>query len=185
MLFWRTLGLLGLAATLSSCATVIRGSQEQLRVVSNPPGANVTLSSGETGVTPVSFIKNRRDSFQVTVSKAGYNTQSVSVVSRASGSGVAATAGNALTAGFGVAVDAGTGAWNSLYPNPVSVQLTALPPDPRLTTKMRKGAYPLGIATGQAGIVRSPYTQRVYDVHQVPHRALVHDLDVDKLFVNP
>src|SRR5919199_1502954 len=136
--------LLGAAICLSSCATVVRGTHEKLRVVSTPSGADVKLSSGETGVTPATFVKNRRDNFQVIVSKPGYDIVTVNVESRASGGGVAATAANAVTGGvIGAAVDAGTGAWNSLYPNPVSVQLTPLPVDPRVVTRLRK-RFPLG-----------------------------------------
>jgi PEGA domain len=178
--------LLGAGLCLTSCATITRGTHEKLQVNTTPPGANVTLSTGERGVTPARFIKLRRDSFQVTVSKPGYLTTTVNVESRASGTGVAATAGNVVTgAVIGAAVDAGTGAWNSLYPNPVSVQLVPAPLDPQAARKLRKSRYPLGLPTDQAGMVRSPYTQRVYDVRQVPHGTLVKDIDVDKLFINP
>lgn len=182
---FQTIAVVCAAVFLSSCATVIRGSHEKLQVLSTPPGANVTLSTGETGVTPAAFTKLRRDSFQVTLSKPGYLTQTVSVESRASSSGVAATAGNAVTAGVGVAVDAGTGAWDSLYPNPVSVQLIPAPLDAEKARKLRKSHYPLGLPSDQAGMVRSPYTQRIYDVRQVPHGTLVKDIDVDKMFINP
>ncbi len=169
---------------LSSCATVIRGTNEKLQVITTPPGANVTLSSGETGVTPAFFIKKRRDSFQVTVSKRGYLTQTVTVESRASTSGVAATAANVVVP-VGAAIDAGTGAWNSFYPNPVNIQLTPAPLDPQAAQKLRKSRYPLGLPADQPGMIRSPYTQRLYDVRQVPHGTLVKDLDVDKMFINP
>jgi hypothetical protein len=178
--------LLASGMCLASCATITRGSHERVRVLSTPPGADVRLSTGETGVTPVSFIKNRRDSFQVTVSKPGYLTTTVNVESRASGAGVAATAGNLVAGGVvGAAVDAGTGAWNSLYPNPVSVPLVPAPLDPEAARKLRRSKYPLGLPSDQAGMLRSPYTQRLYDVRQVPHGTLVRDIDVDKLFINP
>ena len=182
----KLIALLCAGMALTSCATVFRGAHQKLQVISTPSGANVNLSSGETGVTPATFLKNRRDSFQVTVSKPGYITQMVTVESRASGSGVAATAGSAVVGGvIGVAVDAGTGAWNSLYPNPVSVRLVPAPLDPQTALKLKKSRYPLGLPANQPGMVRSPYTQRVYDVRQVPHGTLVHDVDVDKLFINP
>lgn len=166
---------------LSSCATVIRGSHERLQVLSTPAAADVALSSGETGVTPVTFTKLRRDSFQVTVSKKGYLTQTVNVESRASGSGVAAT----VAMPIGAPVDAGTGAWNSLYPNPVNIQLSPTPLDPDAARRLRKSKYPLGLPSDQPNMIRSPYTQRLYDVRQVPHGTLVKDLDVDKMFLNP
>lgn len=108
-----------------SCATVTRGIHEKLRVESDPSGAEALLSTGETGVTPAVFVKNRRtENFTVTVSKAGYVSQTVKVESRASGTGGTAMAGNALIGGLiGIGVDAATGAYDSLYPNPVSVVL--------------------------------------------------------------
>ena len=107
-----------------SCATVTRGIHDKLYVESQPPGANVLLSSGERGVTPTKFVKSRRDSFTVTVSKPGYNAMTVKVESKASPTGGAAMAGNAVAGGIiGIAIDSGTGAMFSLYPNPVSVQL--------------------------------------------------------------
>jgi hypothetical protein len=45
--------------------------------------------------------------------------------------------------------------------------------------------YPVATPAERAGMVRSPYTQRLYDVHTVTHGALVHDVDVNKFFLNP
>ena len=89
-------------------------------------------------------------------------------------------------AGIGVAVDAGTGAWDSLYPNPVSVRLVPQPGEhPARSRRLAAGNYPVAIPDERAGMVRSPYTRRLYDVHAVPHGSLVHDVDVDKFFLNP
>src|SRR5438046_8113975 len=163
-MFTKMSGLLGIAIALSSCATVIRGVHEDLKVVSNPSGADVTLSTGERGITPATFSKRRRNSFQVTVSKTGYHSQTVTVRSKASTTGAAATAGNVVTVGVGVAVDAGTGAWNSIYLNPVSVKLTPQPGEHRDRQKrFARGGYPVATPTEGAGMVRSPYTQRLYD----------------------
>jgi PEGA domain len=110
---------------LTSCATITRGVHEKLSVTSDPAGANVKLSTGETGVTPAKFVKMRRtEPFTVTVSKPGYIPQTVKVESKLGGTGGTAMAGNALLGGvIGLGVDAGTGAYNSLYPNPVSITL--------------------------------------------------------------
>lgn len=109
---------------LTSCATITRGVHEKLKVVSEPPGADVKLSSGEKGVTPATFVKSRKESFGVTISKAGYVAQTVKVESKFSSTGGTAMAGNVLAGGIiGVGVDAMSGATSSLYPNPVSVRL--------------------------------------------------------------
>src|SRR5438552_663549 len=108
---------------ITSCATITRGSHDKLTVLSEPSGANVVLSSGEKGVTPTKFVKSRRDNFTVTVSKVGYVPQTVNVESK-----VSATGGTAMAAGgpIGAGVDAVSGAYNSLYPNPISVRLAPL-----------------------------------------------------------
>ena len=112
---------------ITSCATITRGSHDKLTVLSEPSGANVVLSSGEKGVTPTQFVKSRRDNFTVTVSKAGYVPQTVNVESKVSATGGTAMAGNVIVGGpIGVGVDAVSGAYNSLYPNPVSVRLAPL-----------------------------------------------------------
>jgi hypothetical protein len=119
------LSLIISALCLCSCATITRGVHEKLKVESEPPGANVLLSTGEKGVTPATFVeKRRRDNFTVTVSKPGYVSQTVTVESKAGGTGVTAMAGNVVLGGvIGMGVDAGSGAYNSLYPNPVRVTL--------------------------------------------------------------
>jgi hypothetical protein len=114
---------------LAACATVTRGVHEKLTVTSDPSGAEVRLSTGEHGTTPTTFVKTRRtENFFVTVSKPGYISQTVKVESRSGATGGTAMAGNAVAGGLiGLAVDANTGAFYSLYPNPVSVRLTPLP----------------------------------------------------------
>ena len=109
----------------SSCATITRGVHDKLTVTSDPSGANVVLSTGERGVTPTKFVKERKtDPFTVTVSKPGYVPETVKVESKFGGTGGGAMAGNLLLGGaIGIGVDAGTGAYKSLYPNPVSVHL--------------------------------------------------------------
>ena len=109
----------------TSCATITRGVHDKLSVASDPSGANVVLSTGEHGVTPTKFVKERKtEPFTVTVSKPGYVPQTVKVESKFGGTGGGAMAGNLLLGGaIGMGVDAGTGAYKSLYPNPVSVTL--------------------------------------------------------------
>jgi len=48
-----------------------------------------------------------------------------------------------------------------------------------------KIGYPIATPVGQPGMVRSPYTGRLYDVRAVPHGALVRDVDANKLFRRP
>ena len=109
----------------TSCATITRGVHDKLTVTSDPSGASVVLSTGERGVTPAKFVKPRRtEPFTVTVSKSGYLPQTIKIESKFGGTGGGAMAGNLLLGGaIGLGVDAGTGAYKSLYPNPVAVKL--------------------------------------------------------------
>ena len=185
-MFTKIIGALGVAMALNSCATVIRGVHEDLKVVSNPSGADVTLSSGERGITPATFVKLRRNSFQVTVSKPGYYSQTVTVRSKASTTGAAATAGNVATLGSVslsmLELEHGTRFIRirsrfGYFRNPGE--------HPARQRRLARGGYPVATPTERGGIVRSPYTRRLYDVHAVPHGSLVHDVDVNKLFLNP
>src|SRR5437868_1382475 len=123
----------------TSCATITRGVHEKLSVMSDPSGADVRLSTGEHGITPAKFVKPRRtEPFTVTVSKSGYVPQTVRVESKFGGTGGAAMAGNVILGGaIGLGVDAGTGAYNSLYPNPVSVHLVPTSTSKSKTTTKR------------------------------------------------
>jgi PEGA domain len=123
----------------TSCATITRGVHDKLTVTSDPSGANVILSTGERGVTPTKFVKERKtEPFTVTVSKPGYVPQTVKVESKFGGTGGGAMAGNLLLGGaIGMGVDAGTGAYRSLYPNPVSVHLVPMSTSKSRTTSKR------------------------------------------------
>ena len=126
-----------------SCATITRGVHDKLYVNSQPSGAEATLSTGERAVTPAKFIKKRRASFTVTVSKPGYQSQTVKVESKFSPTGGTAVAGNIVAGGLiGAVVDASTGAASSLYPNPVSVQLVPqrIPPPKKAPAKKKTKA---------------------------------------------
>src|SRR5204863_2407566 len=121
----------------SSCATITRGVHDKLTVTSDPSGANVVLSTGERGVTPTKFVKERKtEPFTVTVSKPGYVPQTVKVESKFGGTGGGAMAGNLILGGaIGMGVDAGTGAYKSLYPNPLSVTLVPIGKSKTSSTK--------------------------------------------------
>jgi hypothetical protein len=152
----------------SSCATITRGVHDKLTVTSDPSGANVVLSTGERGVTPTKFVKERRtEPFTVTVSKPGYVPQTVKVESKFGGTGGGAMAGNLLLGGaIGIGVDAGTGAYKSLYPNPVSVHLV-----PTSTSKSRTTSKRSTIAVSEEKPrVKSKSTKTQTKVETAPQR---------------
>jgi hypothetical protein len=104
----------------AGCATMIRGTHDNLQLTSSPEGANATLADGESCRTPCSFTLSRNTSTVVTFSKDGCDPQMVSVYPSLAGAGVI----------LGGIIDYGDGAVYNLVPNPVVASLhcrTAVP----------------------------------------------------------
>ncbi len=114
-----------LVASTAACATVTRGTTQEFKVVSVPPGAEVKTSTGNfCASTPCSMKISRKAGFDVTVRKAGYKPSVSHIEAKMSGGGGAGLAGNVLIGGIiGIAVDAHNGSMNDLNPNPLSVTL--------------------------------------------------------------
>lgn len=113
------------AAMCSGCATVTRGTSQAWTVQTEPAGADVRLSSGETCKSPCTLKKKRKHGFTVDIAKDGYEPVKTDVVSTGSKAGAWGMAGNALVGGLiGVGIDAGSGATRDLSPNPLVVKLT-------------------------------------------------------------
>jgi hypothetical protein len=114
-----------LAAGLTGCATVTRGTTTTFNVTSTPPGAAVKTSTGfSCPSTPCGMKVPRKNEFDVTVSKAGYVSKTQHVRSAVAGGGAAGMAGNLLLGGvIGMAVDGTNGSMNDLTPNPMNVSL--------------------------------------------------------------
>jgi hypothetical protein len=110
---------------LSGCATLTRGTTEPYTVISDPPGATATFSSGETCFTPCTVAKKRKESFNVTIEKIGYLPVDIMVESQTCDAGRVATAGNLVLVGslvwFGI--DQASGATRNLTPNPCEITL--------------------------------------------------------------
>ncbi|HEX4769145.1 MAG TPA: translation initiation factor 2, partial [Lichenihabitans sp.] len=84
------------------------------------------LSTGAACVTPCGISVSRRDTFTVTVEKAGYQTKSVEVGTRLTASGVGDLGENIVTGGAGAVVDVATGAALEHVPNPLRVTLAPM-----------------------------------------------------------
>ena len=66
----------------------------------------------------------RYPGFTITVSKAGYKTETIDIKSEINGHGGGALAGNVLAGGLiGMSVDSANGSLNDLVPNPVDITL--------------------------------------------------------------
>jgi len=114
----------GLAMTLAGCATITRGTTNQVQIQSDPPGALARTSTGFSCTTPCTITVSRKDEFSVVFSKPGYRDETVDVKTQVAGAGAAGFAGNILFGGIiGMGADAATGATLEHVPNPVGVTL--------------------------------------------------------------
>jgi hypothetical protein len=123
----RFIVVLALAALCGGCASITRGTTDQVQIMSDPPGVQAHTSMGHDCTTPCTLQFSRKDEFTVTASKPGYHTAEIAVHTRVAGAGVAGLAGNVLFGGvIGVAVDAADGASLEHYPNPVMLKMVPL-----------------------------------------------------------
>jgi hypothetical protein len=98
---------------MAGCATMIRGTTQQVSINSEPTGAKVTLSNGNSCSTPCNIEAERKNTLQLTITREGCNTHTTAMVPTLAGAG----------AMLGGVVDYGTGAVYDLQPNPLFVTL--------------------------------------------------------------
>ncbi len=116
------------------CASVTRGTTENISISTTPSGATAEISGLEIPtacVTPCVVQAKRKADIIVTINKEGYEPQIIPLTKEIPGSGAAGFAGNILLGGLvGMGVDAVTGAAQDHKPNPVIVTLQPVAPVP-------------------------------------------------------
>lgn len=113
-------GCLALTLNLSSCATVVSGTKQNIKITSQPPGAHVKINGTESGVTPTTATLARKHSHSIDVSKPGYQPQN-----RMLHAGMNQWIwGNLLIGGLiGMVIDFSSGGASKLSPDEVHVDL--------------------------------------------------------------
>jgi hypothetical protein len=123
-----------LAVPCVGCASVTRGTTENISISSTPSGATAEVSGLDVPtacVTPCVVVAKRSADITVTVNKEGYEPQIIPLTKEVPGTGAAGFAGNLLLGGLvGMGVDAATGAALDHKPNPVIVTLQPTAPTP-------------------------------------------------------
>src|SRR5436190_6100417 len=123
----RIIVLGAVALLLGSCASVTRGTTNQVQINSNPPEAQARTSMGHVCVTPCTLQFGRKDEFTVLFTKPGYHSTEIPVRVQIAGAGAAGFVGNVIAGGVvGMVVDASTGATLEQVPNPVTATLVPL-----------------------------------------------------------
>ncbi|MFK4506886.1 PEGA domain-containing protein [Bradyrhizobium daqingense] len=140
----RLFGIVALSVMLGGCASVTRGTTENISISSTPSGVEAVVSGLEvptTCTTPCAIVAKRSADITITFEKEGYQSQTVQLTKEVSGTGAAGFAGNLLAGGvIGMGVDAATGAATDHKPNPVIV--TMQPTVPRAAPRAPKKPRP-------------------------------------------
>jgi PEGA domain len=61
----------------SGCATMLKGTTDQITVISDPSGANVSVNDTNQGTTPTTFAVPSKQDLNIEVSKPGYESQAL------------------------------------------------------------------------------------------------------------
>jgi hypothetical protein len=101
------------AMNVAACATIVRGTKEEISVNTDPVGAKIHFSSGVDCIGPCTIKAQRNQALQLTITKQGCATQTATMVPKLAGAGV-------LVGGI---TDYRTGAVYDLQPNPLTVTL--------------------------------------------------------------
>ncbi|MEM1037363.1 MAG: hypothetical protein AAGI14_11445 [Pseudomonadota bacterium] len=116
----------GMAVSLTACATITKGTDDTVRLNSQPEGAKVTFVetrgklADQQCQTPCVMELNRKWNYKVTFELDGHKSVEGLLEPKLSGDGAAGMAGNILIGGIvGAAIDGSTGAMNDLKPNPM------------------------------------------------------------------
>jgi hypothetical protein len=124
-----------IAVPCCGCASVTRGTTENISISTTPAGATADVSGLDIPtacVTPCVVQAKRSADIIVTINKEGYEPQVVPLTKEIPGTGAAGFAGNLLLGGVvGMGVDAVTGAALDHKPNPVIVTLQPIAPLPQ------------------------------------------------------
>ncbi|TRX16225.1 PEGA domain-containing protein [Flavobacterium franklandianum] len=112
--------LLSSSLLLSSCATIISGSKQNVKFASNPSSATIFIDEVEVGKTPFELKLARNSEHDVQVKLDGYQTYQTSLTKKFN----AWYLGNILIGGIiGLIVDPITGAIYNLSPNEINAKL--------------------------------------------------------------
>jgi len=122
MTYARIAAALAAASLLPACATVLNGTKTDYTAASQPNGAAVRFSNGQSCTTPCKLELRRKDDLRADITLPGHKPTYVLIQSKLGGSAF----GNILLGGgVGAVVDGSNGASNRLYPRPLIVRLAA------------------------------------------------------------
>lgn len=105
---------------MSSCATIVSGSKQNVKFSSNPSTATIFIDEVEVGKTPFEIKLARKSEHSVMLKLEGYQTYQTKLTKKFN----AWFLGNILIGGLiGIIIDPITGAMYNLTPNEINAQM--------------------------------------------------------------
>lgn len=105
---------------LASCATLFKGTTQEVHFNSNPQKAHVIVNGTDMGETPVALKLETKKTYNIEFKAEGYATKSYTISNHVGAGWVIL---DVLSGLVGIIIDAATGAWYSLDQNNVDAVL--------------------------------------------------------------
>jgi hypothetical protein len=105
---------------LGGCATILKGTSRDLRINSNPPGAEVYVDDSFEGTTPTTVKLKASKIHRISLKQDGYQSQDTIVFNRVNPVWVCI---DLFLLYIPAAIDAATGAWYELNPAMIYAEL--------------------------------------------------------------
>ena len=117
--------IISIILLVSNCATIFKGTTEEVNFNTEPQKAEVIVNGLSMGVTPVALKLESKKTYMIEFRKEGYKSRSYNLTNHVGAGWIIL---DVLAGLVGVIVDAATGAWYSLDQKNVNAVLeTQLP----------------------------------------------------------
>lgn len=110
----------------SSCATLFKGTSQEVNFNSDPQKAEVWVNGTKMGETPIALKLECKKTYTIEFKKEGYETKSYTITNHVGAGWIIL---DVLAGLVGVIVDAATGAWYSLDQKNVNAVLEKQQPN--------------------------------------------------------
>jgi len=108
---WKAFIMLALALHFASCATLFKGTTQEVNFNSSPQKARVLVNGSDMGETPVSLKLESNKNYTIEFRAEGYKPRAYSITNHVGAGWIIFDVFAGLV---GVIIDAATGAWYSL-----------------------------------------------------------------------
>jgi len=117
---WKALVALIVSLHFVGCATLFKGTTQEVHFNSNPQKARVFVNGADMGETPIALKLETKKTYTIEFRADGYRSKSYTVSNHVGAGWVIL---DVLSGLVGVIIDAATGAWYSLDQNNVDAVL--------------------------------------------------------------